>query len=63
MTEFETGEFWNALGRLYDSTVKLHEASGHLLEIVQSHEKRLDRAEVRVQAILEELKRRREGRN
>jgi DNA-binding protein H-NS len=76
-------EFWKALGRLYDSTLKntedirelrvsieeLRSASQHLLsavekhqEVVESHERRLDRTEITVEAILEDLRRHREGR-
>ncbi|MGB8886112.1 MAG: hypothetical protein WCC87_05270 [Candidatus Korobacteraceae bacterium] len=76
-------EFWKALGRLYDSSVKhddaiaklqtsieeLRSASQRLLsavekhqEVVESHERRLDRTEITVEAILEDLRRHREGR-
>ncbi len=91
-------EFWKALGRLYDSTLKntedirelrasigelrvsseelrrsteeLRDASQHLLNavekhqvVVESHERRLDRTEITVDAILEDLRRHREGRS
>ena len=76
-------EFWNALGRLYDSNIKnaeeirelrasvsdLREAAAHLANAVQKdhdvimkHERRLDRSEITVEAILEDLRRHREGR-
>jgi predicted nuclease with TOPRIM domain len=84
-------EFWKALGRLYDSTLKntedirelrasigelrqsteeLRDASQHLLNavekhqiVVEAHERRLDRTEITVDAILEDLRRHREGRS
>jgi len=84
-------EFWKALGRLYDSTLKntedirelrasigelrqsteeLRDASQHLLNaaekhqiVVEAHERRLDRTEITVDAILEDLRRPREGRS
>ena len=77
-------EFWKALGRLYDSTVKnkedirdlrasveeLSRGTQRLLtaverhqQIVEAHERRLDRSEVTVEAILEDLRRHREGRS
>jgi len=83
-------EFWKALGRLYDSSVRhddaiaklqtsidelrdanvaISEATGRLLSaaekhqaVVESHERRLDRTEITVEAILEDLRRHREGR-
>ncbi len=55
MTDFEKEEFWKALGRLYDSSVELRQvaeaqqrAAKHLLEAVESHEKRLDKNEKRL---------------
>ena len=77
-------EFWKALGRLYDSTLKntedirelrestreLREAATLLANVVQrdhdvimAHEHRLDRTEITVEAILEDLRRHREGRS
>ena len=77
-------EFWNALGRLYDSTVKntegirelrasiqeLNQGTARLLsaverhqQIIEEHERRHDRAEITVEAILEDLRRHREGRS
>jgi hypothetical protein len=82
-------EFWNALARLYDSTLELKETmQKHELQMIQgnqrlaeridqlaggterllpatetlhkvadSHERRLDRAEITVEAILEDLRR------
>ena len=48
-------EFWNALGRLYDSIVELkqqstelHASISELAAIAKSHENRLDSAEIRV---------------
>jgi proline dehydrogenase len=94
-------EFWKALGRLYDDTLRINEAidklkeeqralaneqresakelresvkdlsaaTGHLLRavekhqlVVESHERRLDRTEITVEAVLEDLRRHREGR-
>jgi hypothetical protein len=76
-------EFWKALGRLYEGSVKhdaaiaklqtsleeLRGASQRLLsavekhqEVVESRERRLDRSEITVEAILEDLRRHREGR-
>ena len=76
-------EFWNALGRLYDSNLKnaeeirdlrasigdLREAAAHLAnavekdhDVIMKHERRLDRHEVTIEAILEDLRRHREGR-
>ncbi len=77
-------EFWNALGRLYDSNLKnaeeirdlrasisdLREAASHLANadekdhaVIMEHERRLDRHEITVEAILEDLRRHREGRS
>jgi len=53
-----------------ESSRDLREAAGHLLSavekhqlIVESHERRLDRTEITVEAILEDLRRHREGRS
>ncbi len=68
-------EFWKALGRLYDdvletkeSVKQLNEAAGRLAsavqkdhEIIMVHERRLDRAEITIEAILEDLRHHREG--
>ena len=76
MTDFDKEEFWKGLGRLYDASVLEGKKITELREVVvelsgvvkqlagvaQSHEKRLDRVEVTVEAILEDLKRHREGR-
>jgi len=59
MTEYEKQEFWQALGRLYEATVKLSVASEALRQTAESHEKRLDHVEV-VQQWLAEKERRRE---
>ena len=84
-------EFWKALGRLHDSTLKntedirelreaaredresardLREAAMLLANAVQrdhdvimAHEHRLDRSEITIEAILEDLRRHREGRS
>ena len=70
-------EVWKALGRLYDSTVEtragmeeLRKTASLLLsavekhqQVVESHERRLDRTEITVEAILEDLRRHREGRS
>lgn len=62
MTEFEKEEFWNALGRLYDSTVKLHLATEKLAEIAASHEKRMDYSDVLLDALREEINRLKQNR-
>jgi len=46
MTEHEKMEFWNALGRLYDASVKVSTAAEALREIALAHEHRLDHLEV-----------------
>ncbi len=88
-------EFWKALGRLYDDTLRINEAidklregqresanelrdslkdlrdaTGNLLRavekqqaVLESHERRLDRTEITVEAVLEDLRRHREGRS
>jgi len=45
-----------AIGRIYNTTVALEAVSEDLLKEAARHEKRLDRAEVTIQAILDELK-------
>jgi hypothetical protein len=76
MTDFDKEEFWKGLGRLYEESVRQSEKLsvlsaivtdlGHVVDqlvtVAQSHEKRLDRNEVTVEAILEDLRRHREGR-
>ena len=59
MTDDEKMEFWNALGRLSDSSLKLQIACEALRETAVAHEKRLDRVEV-VQQWLADKERRRE---
>jgi len=66
MTDFEKAEFWEALGRLYNSSVAIKEATEALARnaeeragIARSHENRLDRAEVLVEALLEDMRRHR----
>jgi hypothetical protein len=59
VTEHEKMEFWQALGRLYDSSFALQRASEALQRISEGHEKRLDRLEV-VQQWLAEKERARE---
>jgi hypothetical protein len=59
VTEHEKMEFWQALGRLYDSSLALQRASEALQKISEGHEKRLDRLEV-VQQWLAEKERARE---
>ena len=68
---------WRALGRLYDSTLETREAADRLLsaveklsvaveaqrQMIEFHERRLDRNEITVEAILEDLRRHREGRS
>jgi hypothetical protein len=48
---------------LRGSVEELGGATARLLTIVESHERRLDRAEITVEAILEDLRRHREGRS
>jgi hypothetical protein len=59
MTDFEKQEFWNALGRLYDTSVNLVTATERLRDTAIAHEKRLDKLEV-VQPWLAEKERQRE---
>ena len=59
MTDDEKMEFWSALGRLYDSTVALKDATEALHHVAETHEKRLDKVEV-VRQWLAEKERRRE---
>jgi hypothetical protein len=62
MTDEEKMDFWSALGRLYDSSLKLQTACEALRETAVVHEKRLDRVEVIVQWLAEkERKRELEG--
>lgn len=63
VTEYEKTEFWNALGRLYDTSVKISEAVERLAEIAATHEKRHDRSEVTIQAILDDLQKLRKARD
>ena len=58
MTDLEKDEFWKALGRLYDSTRATADAAERLVEITQSHEKRLNRLDVIVQWLSEEQRKR-----
>jgi len=69
-------DFWAALGRLYDSTLEmkgrldtlnqvtehLANAAENLQKVAETHERRLDRAEITIEAILEDLRRSREKR-
>ena len=59
MTEFEKEEFWKGLGRLYNASVKLVEATEQLRLTAVAHEKRLDKIEV-VQQWLADKERQRE---
>ncbi|HUE21365.1 MAG TPA: hypothetical protein VMQ86_06770 [Bryobacteraceae bacterium] len=66
VTEDEKMEFWSGLGRLYDETLALREAAGHLADaarahqaVAEAHERRLDKLEV-VQQWLAEKERARE---
>ena len=61
-------ELRESVNELRGSVKDLSEATGHLLsavekqyEIVASHERRLDRTEITVEAVLEDLRRHREG--
>jgi hypothetical protein len=60
VNEFDKQEFWGALARLYDTSVALRDSIIALKTVSETHEKRLDRQEVITQAILEELRRRRD---
>jgi hypothetical protein len=67
-------EFWSALSRLYDSTLemkghldqlgeiseRLVHATDILQRVAEAHERRLDRTEITIEAILEDLRRSRE---
>jgi hypothetical protein len=69
-------DFWAALGRLYDSTLEmkgrldtLNQVTEHLVhaaenlqKVAEAHERRLDRSEITIEAILEDLRRSREKR-
>jgi hypothetical protein len=61
MTDYEKAEFWNALGRLYDSSVALKVATEKLAEIATAHEKRIDRLDVIVEWLAEEERKRKKG--
>jgi hypothetical protein len=60
--EVEKKEFWAALGRLYSSTENLRVAAEKLAEIAAAHERRLDRSEVLLDALRDELNRLKGGR-
>lgn len=62
MTDYEKQEFWNALGRLYDSTVKLHLVTEKLAEVAASHERRLDHSDVLLDALRDEINRLKQNR-
>jgi hypothetical protein len=76
MTDFEKEEFWKSLARLHDRNLELHgeivelrtaaesllQSTKALRDVAVAHERRLDRTEVTVEAILEDLRRHREGR-
>lgn len=51
-------EFWEALGRLYDSTKNLVIATEKLREVAESHEKRFDKLEVIVEWLAQEQRKR-----
>lgn len=57
MDEFEKREFWEALSRLYSATENLRASIEKLAEIATSHEKRVDRAEVLLDALRDEVNR------
>jgi hypothetical protein len=59
VTDGEKMDFWNALGRLYDTSLHLQTACEALRDTAEAHEKRLDRLEV-IQQWLAEKERRRE---
>lgn len=54
-------EFWAALGRLYDTSQNLVTATERLVEITQSHEKRLDKLEVVAEWLASEQRKRDQG--
>ena len=60
MTEFDQAEFCEALNRLYNTTVALKDSTDALARTAETHEKRLDRDEVVIQA-MDDLKRHRDG--
>ena len=64
------GELRGSIGELRESIGDLRDATAHLASavethqhVVESHERRLDRTEITVEAILEDLRRHREGRS
>ncbi|SRR5258708_4442822 len=66
MTDCDKAEFWEALNRLYVASVAIKDATEALAQtaqeqarIVLSHESRLDRAEVLIEALLEDMRRHR----
>ena len=61
MNDFEKAEFWEALGRLYNSTVAIKDATEALAQTAEQHERRLDRAEVLIEALLDDMKRHRQS--
>jgi archaellum component FlaC len=46
MTDFEKAEFWEGLGRLYNETLALREATQGLARVAEAHSDRLDRVEI-----------------
>jgi hypothetical protein len=56
MTEDEKQEFWASLGRLYDASRANYDATVELRKIAESHEKRLDKVEVTIEALREVIR-------
>jgi DNA anti-recombination protein RmuC len=56
------GQLSDRVGQLSDIVVRLNDTVERLAEVSTTHEKRLDRSEVVIQAILGDLKKLREGR-
>jgi len=52
-----------SIRELREANQALSDATARLLTVVESHERRLDRTEITVEAILEDLRRHREGRS
>ena len=62
MTDFEKEEFWNALGRLCDSTAQLRVATEKLAAIASSHKRRPDYSDVLLDALRDEINRLKQNR-
>ena len=52
-----------SIRELREANQALSDATARLLTVVESHERRLDRTEITIEAILEDLRRHRDGRS